>query len=150
MSESNGDYFLKETFSQVLQMHIYLKYSHYLHHHNTRAPQKSFFMHCLTIWGRSHRQPLPNLELKDIHRNKSIYSEMHFTANTRWQQMEISLHVSGERPGYRKTLSFKDVSIVFEHVSFTPAGRYFQGFWGYFYLRYFNNLLLVQTKTQQC
>lgn len=92
-------------------MHIYLKYSHYLHHQNTRAPQKFFFMCCLTIWGRSHRQPLHNLELKDIHRNKSIYSEMHFTANTRWQQIEISLYVSGEHPGYRKTLSFKDVSI---------------------------------------
>lgn len=134
MSESNGDYFLKETFGQVLQMHIYLKYSHYLHHQNTRAPQKFFFMCCLTIWGRSHRQPLHNLELKDIHRNKSIYSEMHFTANTRWQQIEISLYVSGEHPGYRKILSFKDVSIVFEHVSLTPAGRYFHFFCCFFFV----------------
>lgn len=53
MSESNGDYFLKETFSQVLQMHIYLKYSHYLHHQNTRAPQKSFSL-CAALSGEDH------------------------------------------------------------------------------------------------
>lgn len=77
-------FFWKEAFNQVVQMYIYLRHSHCLHHHNTQVPQHSFFAPLtLTVCGKIMRVALAQLAVKDIHKYKSIYSKMHFTAYTK-------------------------------------------------------------------
>lgn len=71
----------KEAFNQVVQVHIYLRHAHCPHHHNTWTLWNCFFAPLTpTICGKIMWVALAWEAGKDTHRNKSIYSKMHFAA----------------------------------------------------------------------